>query len=187
MMPTPDKFTPIRAAASRREHGTHARYVAGCHCLLCRAAHSRYNSAREKAKQDGDWNGVVSAEKARMHLLWLSKNGIGYKVIAAYADVAPSILFAVKRGTRKGIRARAERRILATGIASTSDGTRVDAAPTWALIEKLLCDGYSKAQLARWLGYKVPAIQMKRTQITARNAMRVQRMYRMVREGRLSR
>lgn len=188
MTPKAERFVPIRAAAAERPHGTHARYVSGCHCLICRAAHSRYNSERERAKKDGDWNGIVSAERARKHLLRLSLVGVGYKAVAAAADVAPSILFQVKRGNRLHIRARAERRILAVDVQAIADGGRVDSAPSWRLIDALLGDGYSKAQIARWLGYKVQALQMKRGgQITAKRAANIERMYKLVRSGRLSR
>ncbi|HXB74003.1 MAG TPA: hypothetical protein VNY05_37540 [Candidatus Acidoferrales bacterium] len=128
-------FATIKEAASRKPHGTHARYVAGgCHCRPCRAAHSRYNTERARAKKDGDWNGIVSADAARKHLLWLSRRGVGYKAVGAAADVAPSILFAVRRGTKKRIRGRTERRILAVDQTMMADTALVDASQTWVLI-----------------------------------------------------
>jgi len=43
-------------------------------------------------------------------------------------------------------------------------------------INGLLEEGFTKAEIARRMGYSSPAIQFRRTRITARNALRVQRL-----------
>jgi hypothetical protein len=86
------------------------------------------------------------------------------------------------------IRASTERRILATDAACAGTNTLVPSRPSWKLIDELLDRGYSKAQIAQWLGYKTRAIQIKRGGLmTAGLASRVERMYRLVESGRLRR
>jgi len=49
--------------------GTRAKYMgARCRCMLCRAANSRYETGRLAARKNGDWNGLVPADRARRHL-----------------------------------------------------------------------------------------------------------------------
>jgi len=182
-----ERFLAVRAAAERCPHGTHARYVAGCHCMVCRAAHSRYNSGRERAKADGDWDGIVDAEPARVHVTRLGRVGMGYKAVAAAAGVPTSTLWAVKTGNRTRIRASALSRILGVDLYGRSDGQLIDARGTWRLLNRLTDDGYTKAQLAFWLGSKTPKLQIQRGQVTVRTAARVERLYRMIQAGRLSR
>lgn len=67
-------------------HGTRAAYKGGCKCLLCRAANSRYNTAREAARKHGDTRDLVSAEPVVRHLRKLAARGVGYKSVAAAAD-----------------------------------------------------------------------------------------------------
>lgn len=182
------RFAGLRAAAARRHHGTHARYVGGCRCLTCRAAHSRYTCERERAVARGEANGIVSAAPARRHVLALARKGVGYKAVAAAASVAPAILLAVKNGRRQRMRAQAVQRVLAVDGGAIADHALVASGATWRLLDELLAGGYSKAQIARWLGYRMPAIQIKRGgRITALTASKVERVYRMVQDGRLAR
>src|SRR5688572_24739280 len=85
----------------RREHGDRLRYMAGCRCTPCRAANSRYETERLRARKNGDWNGCVPAAKARAHLLKLSRRGVGTRAIADASGVARSILRAVARGEKQ--------------------------------------------------------------------------------------
>jgi hypothetical protein len=180
-------FAAIIAAAARREHGCHARYTAGCRCLPCRAAHARYESRCAELRRIGKGNPVVSAEPARQHLRALSRHGVGYKTVAKVAHVAASVLLGIRRGCRKNCRAATERAVLAVDRTAVHGTTNIDAGPTWNLINKLLRDGYSKAQLAAWLGLKTPALQLHHERITAINAAKIRRMHDDVQAGRLSR
>jgi DNA-binding CsgD family transcriptional regulator len=88
------------------------------------------------------------------------------------------------RGLRKTqIRRYTERRILAVSSGAASDHALISARPTWHKILKLLREGFSKAELARRLGYKRPALQLNRRKITAANAARVDRFYRLIMAG----
>jgi len=76
-------------------------------------------------------------------------------------------------GDRLRIRARTARKILAVTTDHRADHSFVPAEPTWVLIRRLLREGYTKRALARLLGYKSPAIQFRKTRVTARSAQRV--------------
>jgi hypothetical protein len=186
------RFLAIREAAARSEHGTRARYVAaGCRCMLCRAANSRYSVERDRARrEDGDRRELVDAGEARRHLRKLSRQGIGYKQVAESAKVSINVTAKILSGARKRIRANTARAVLAVTKANAllGDNSLVASGPTWRKLDELLGRGYSKAQLAKWLGHKAPALQIKRGgKITARTAFEVARMAEKIEAGLLRR
>lgn len=159
-------------------HGRRARYVAGCRCDLCRAANRNYARKRLHAQKDGDWNGIVDATEARRHLLWLSRQGVGRRAVHAASDVALTVIAGVRDGTKTQIRARTERKILAVTPDMVSDRALVKPGRTYQRIKHLVEEeGFSKAELARRLGYRSPALQFRRTRMTARNVARVEALY----------
>ena len=181
-----ERITRLRESCSTLPHGRRARYMAGCRCLLCRAAHSRYNCERERAVAEGRANPLVSAEAARAHLAKLSAAGVGYKSAAAAANVAKSVVFGIITGRRRNIRRETEERLLAVDATCVGDGALVDARPTWRILDGLIREGYTKRQLAAWLGVG-QSIQFRRDRITARNAAKVERMARLLDAGKLRR
>jgi hypothetical protein len=164
--------------AQRHPCGTRVRYNGGCRCDACRAANTQYERERGAARRAGDWNGIVDARLARAHLLKLSRQGVGRRAVAAASDVAETVLMDVRSGRKKRIRARTERRILAVTRECASDRALVDAGPTWALIDELLEERFTEAQLARWLGYDTPRLQFGRERVTVRNAADVATLHR---------
>lgn len=185
------KFDAIKSAAARQPHATRARYVSGCRCMLCRAANSRYESDRARARRDGDTRNVVSADSAQKHLRSLSRAGLGYKQVADIAQVSTTIVASILFGQRRRIRAHTERAILSVRKTHEvmPDGAKIAAGPTWRLLNELLDGGYTRTWLARQLGStaKVPALQVGRDLITVRTAGRVQRLYDAIQEGRVRR
>lgn len=173
----PSTLRPARELAASRPHGDRLRYLAGCRCADCRRANTQYETARARARKSGDWNGYVPAGATREHLTKLSAAGVGYKQAADAAKVSASIVAKILCGERRQVRARTERSILAVTTAVAADHALVDAAPSWKLIEQLLAQGFTKAHLARELGYERPAIQLGRTQCTVRNAYDVQQLH----------
>lgn len=166
--------------------GTRAKYVAGgCRCMLCRAANSRYETERALARKNGDWNGLVSAPDVRTHLLKLSKEGVGRRAVADAAGVARSIVAAIRSGKKETVRARTAARLLAVTKDAVADHALVSANRTWRQINRLLAEGFTKSELTRRLGSKskTPALQLKRAQVTARSAMKVDRLYSIVMRG----
>lgn len=173
---------PVSELAKDRPHGDRLRYVAGCRCFHCRRANSDYERDRQKARAAGDWNGLVSVAKARGHLAALSEFGVGRHAVADASGVSGSILWSIIKGDKKNIRARTERAILAVTVDQAADRALIDAGETWKLIDELLADGYSKAALARQLGYRTRALQLNRHKVTARNAYEVRRLYERLRK-----
>ena len=161
-------------------HGTLACYNAKkCRCEPCRTANREYERERAKKLARGITNRVISARRVREHLLALSAQGIGYKTVADAAQVGKTILQEVRSGRRKHVRQETERRVLAVKAEDvTHDRILVDAASTRQLIDELVAEGYAKAQLARWLGSKTPALQIAdREKVRARTALDVERLY----------
>ena len=178
----PLDLRPDADLAANKPHGTRIRYMGGCKCVPCRAANSRYESGRLEARRNGDWNGLVDAGRARRHLRRLSRAGIGRLSVAEACDVGKTSIAEIKNGIKKRIRARTERRILAVDKGAISGGQIVPAVGTWKRISRLLEEGFSKAELARRLGYRRPALQLHPERITARNRMKVQRLYNRIME-----
>ncbi len=168
---------PVAELAANKPHGDRLRYLAGCRCADCRRANTSYENARAKARKNGEWNGIVSATKARRHLRQLSKKGVGRRAVQAASDVADTILNEINTGRKKNIRASTERKILAVTTAAAGDRALIPAGPTWTLINELLADGYKKIDLVRYLKLKNKGLQLGRDQITVRNAHKVKRMY----------
>jgi hypothetical protein len=173
---------PIKVLAANRPHGDRLRYQAGCKCRECRRANSRYESERQKARRNGDWNGIVGATLARRHILKLSRRGIGRRAVSIAADVSENMIGAIKSKRKKQIRARSERRILAVTQADARDHSLVPAGRTWKLLRMLKTEGYKTEQLARQLGYAHPAIQFRKTRVLVRTAFRVEHLYRQLTE-----
>ncbi len=169
---------PTRERLAERPHGTRLRYIGGCRCMLCRAANSRYECERAAARRRGEWNGLVDAAPARAHVLDLGRRGVGYKAVAAAANLAVSTVARIRSGERLRIRALHSRRILAVDVQARADGSLVPAKSTWRLVGRLLEEGYTKARLARELGAQRPALQLGRRRVLALTAVRVERLYR---------
>jgi hypothetical protein len=184
-MPRPDDMTRLDDLAARHPHGVRVRYICGCRCMLCRAANSRYQTQRDLAKKNGDWNGIIPALRAREHLKMLQRRGIGRRLVAEICGVSQSMLADIKQQRKLNIRARTERAILSVTLEARANKTLVKASHTWALLNSLLREGFTQTDLARRLGSraKTPALQIRGHVVTAENAMKVERLYRQVMAG----
>ncbi|HYW57711.1 MAG TPA: hypothetical protein VE934_12165 [Polaromonas sp.] len=168
---------PVAELAATRQHGDRLRYMAGCRCGDCRGANTAYEKQRALARKAGDWNGIVPAARARAHMAELSAVNVGRRTVSDVADVSDTVLADIIAGRKTRIRARTERAILAVTPAAAADHALVPAKPTWKLLRELIKDGWSKAELARQMGYTVPALQLSRKQVTVRNAYDVQQLH----------
>lgn len=141
-------------------------------------ANSNYETTRARARKTGDWNGYVDAALARMHLQKLSRAGVGYKSAAAAADVSKTVVWQIFSGLKLRCRARTVRKLLAVNTDCRADASLVSAKRTWQLIGLLLEEGFTKCELARRLGYKNRALQLRKDYVLARSAARIERLYR---------
>ena len=158
-------------------HGNRLRYMGGCRCADCRRANTDYEKSRAIARKAGDWNGTVSAEKARQHLQHLSQAGVGRRTVQAATDVGDSILSAIINGSKQKIRARTERKILAVTPDVKADHALVSGESTWKLIDALIEAGFTRGRIALELGNKRPALQLRRSQVTVRHAWMIERIH----------
>jgi hypothetical protein len=172
---------PASELAKTRPHGDRMRYIGGCRCDDCRRANTAYETARARARKAGEWNGLVPADKARAHILELSKQGIGRDQVADASGMASSTLNLIARGQRKRLRAMNEKALLAVTPEAIADGAHIDAGPTWALLDDLIATGYTKARLAHELGCVMPALQISRNQCKASTALKVERLHKRLR------
>jgi len=83
----------------------------------------------------------------------------------------------IKHGNKPNIRRRTEECILTVTLEIKADKTLLPAAPTWRLLEHLFAEGFTKARLAKLLGYKTPALQINRWVVTAKTALKVEKLY----------
>lgn len=119
------------------------------------------------------FNGIVSAERARAHLVELSKAGVGRRAVAAACDVGESAIAAIAAGEQTQLRAETERRILAVDAGAAADHAVVRGAPTWAAIRELRRLGWSKARISRAIGNNGLALQIRKRRVLARTALAV--------------
>lgn len=168
---------PAKMLAADKPHGVRLRYMAGCRCDACRRANTDYEIQRAKARKAGDWNGIVPADRAREHLKALSRRGIGRRTVQACTDISVTVLFDIRSGRKKRIRARTERLILGVTKAQAADHALISGRKSARRIALLLEEGYTQKFLARRLGYKHPALQFNQDRITVRNAARIERLY----------
>lgn len=168
---------PASELAVNRPHGDRLRYIGGCRCDECRRANTAYETQRAKARKAGDWNGFVPAQPSREHIARLRGFGIGKRQIADAAKITLSTFQKIASGEREHVRGRTERAILAVTREAAADRALVSAKRTWKLLDELLATGYTKAHLARELGYASPAIQIKRTFCTVRTAYEVEQLH----------
>ena len=178
-MSRPSDMSPMERFA----HGTRARYTSGCHCDRCRRANREYARTRAKAIIFHGKNNLVSASAAREHLHSLSRSGVGRRAVADACDVSLTVLMEVRSGRKTTIRRQTEARILAVTTAAASDHAVIAGRDTNTQINRLLREGFTKAELARRLGFKTPALQIKRKRVLAKTAARVDRFYRQIMAG----
>jgi hypothetical protein len=177
-----ERIAKLQALAASKPHGTRSRYNAGCRCDECKRSNRNYEHERIKRKI---FHGParVSADRARAHILNLQRAGLGRHTISSAAGVHDRRISEIGAGERLHIKAETERRILCVTIKDRAAGAYIPAGPTFALIEQLVHDGYTKTQLATWLGYKRPALQFRRAGITQENADRVEALYNKLKDG----
>ena len=156
--------------------GTRTGYVTGCRCEPCRQAHREYNLHWDRHQRRVQYGleerhtPYVDASEAIAHIHWLRSQGIGKRTIAKASGIGVTSITEFSNGTRTRARQETIDRILAVGTHRIKPGIRIDAAPTWELINDLLAFGFTKARIAKELGNKTPALQINRHRVNKSTA-----------------
>lgn len=127
---------------------------------------------RNRADATLDPSEFVSSAPARAHIALLRSQGIGERTIAIRARLGRNAIGAIVRGESKRVKRSTSDRILAAPAAMRG-AALVPAAPTWELIDDMLATGKRKAWIAREIGLKTPALQLRRDRIQVTSAQKV--------------
>ena len=182
LQPSIQSLKPATILGASKPHGTRLRYMAGCKCDDCRAANTNYEKERARARKRGEWNGIVSANKAKRHLDKLSRQGVGRRAVADATDISQTTLCKIRKGIRRNIRAETEKLILAVNRKVASDHALIDAAPTKKLIATMMSWGNTKSSLANMLGL-VGSLQVYADTITVSKANKIQVLHDQIKRG----
>lgn len=177
------KIADLKASALLKKCGTRSKYSAGCRCFDCRRANTEYEKERARARKSGGWNGLVDADPVRLHLIALSRKGIGSKTVHEYSDVARSVIVDIINGKKSRVRKSTADRLLAVDKDCYKAGTLVSAKGVWKDIGWLIDEGFTIPQIAKRLGYKSPTIQFGKKKVTGRTKVKVQRFVGKLRLG----
>src|SRR5690606_20511244 len=145
----------------------------------CRQANRDYERERAGRVEPA----YINAQPAREWVQHLMACGLGPRRIAEVAGISHGAISKLlygdykKRGPSKRIRRETAERLLAVKPGDAADGAKVDAAPSWRLVDEMVAAGVSKVAIARQIGQTGPGLQLGRRLISARNARAIQRVY----------
>jgi hypothetical protein len=149
-----------------KHHGVRLAYQAGCRCLPCCAANSTYRPTP-----------LVDAGPARAHLKALAAGAVGHARAAQLSGVAVSQLRQIRVGTTTRVRVTTAARILAIPVRPAL-GVRISAVEARRKVRQLQRERLTKTQIAHALGYQSPRVQLGRTAVTLRTALKVKQLHR---------
>lgn len=126
-------------------------------------------------------NSLVPADRARVHLFELSKQGVGINAVRDASGIARTVILDIRTGKKATIRRDTETKILDVDTTARLDCARVDGTETRRLIADLLArGGFTKTALARRLGSEasIPTLQYERDFVSVRTARKVAELHR---------
>lgn len=164
-------------------HGTRARYVRGCRCKPCTKANREYARSRSLEKAWGRGNPLITTGELKERLWLLNSRGIGLRTVSEITGISRTVLSDIRSGKKTNCRKKTRDRVFELDISEgvrLHDAQLVDADPTWVLLNKLIDLGWTRSELGKRLGSKakVPSLQIRKGQVTARTEQKVQRLYR---------
>jgi transcriptional regulator with XRE-family HTH domain len=150
---------PCLHKRANHQHGTYACYVLDfCRCLPCASANSNYEVERVRRIAYGR-PAYVAAEPVRAHVRALMAAGLGWKRVAARAEVSSGVMTKLLYGeTARGmppsrrIRPDTAARLLAVTADRLADGAVIDGTGTRRRLQALVVAGWPQARLAERLG-----------------------------------
>lgn len=119
---------------------------------------------------------MIPLTQALRYVAELRAAGVGLKTIARRSGVSHSLLVSMIKGKIKRSRRDTVDAILAV-LPTPPDGTNIDGAETWRLIEDLLSRGWTRMWIAQKLGAARPSLQIKRHAVTVETARRVRELH----------
>jgi hypothetical protein len=130
----------------------------------------------------------IPATETRKHILKLSRRGIGVGTIADCAGVSATVVGLVRCGVKRIIYNTTAERVLAVDETAQQNKQIVSARESHHILNTLVEYGYTKRQLAIWMGYSGPNPRFPyRDKITAKTALRVTKLVRLLEDGKLKR
>jgi DNA-binding CsgD family transcriptional regulator len=156
-----------------------------CRCEPCTIASSdAQREARHRIEP-----AYVLATPVRQHCLALMAQGMGPKSIAKAAGISHGGISKLiygdykGRGPSKRVRLVTAQRVLAVTPADAAPAQKIDAAPTWRLLNEMIDAGAPKSQIAVHLGMKGPGLQIRTGQVRASTARAVAELHRRWKAG----
>lgn len=142
---------------THHDHGTRNAYVVDkCRCRPCRDAAATYERRRAKDRAYGR-PAYVDATPVRTHVQQLQAQGMGWKRIAAAANLQTSVVWKLLYGdpTRglaptKRVMPKTRDALLAVTL-DLAPGLTIDGTGTRRRLQALVADGWSMSELARRL------------------------------------
>ena len=170
--------------AGKRAHGTRVKYVQdGCRCADCTAANTAYSTAldREVRARAAGYDiepRLIDAQPALDRLKLLRRNGIGARTVQELTGISRTTLRGITSGQTQRIRPDTLDLIMQVTYDDRPGGARVDARPTWQLINKLLRKGFTKTAIATAIaGKPTQQLQVSKHLVTLRIERRVQQVF----------
>jgi len=121
---------------------------------------------------------TVLAHKTREHILFLSQNGVGEEAVHQASGVANCIIRDIRQGKQQAVLPETEKRILAVTLAAALPHALVHGQEVWKKVTELRSKGgMTKGEIAKALGNKTPALQLKKKKMTAKSARKVERLH----------
>lgn len=169
------------------EHGTRTRYVRSkCRCEPCTVANRVYarenerHHARVRYGIEQPVDKFVDAKETREHLAWLRSFGVGLRTVRQLTGIGRTALQQIVSGETKKVHKDTETKVLGLWRDTRHPLVIVDAAPTLKRIAWLQEQGWSRARIARELGYRSPVLQINRQRIRYATEQRVERLVKRV-------
>ena len=161
-------------------HGTNSGYSAhNCRCGPCTVAHRVYIREWMRKKRDQEYgfapvvNPYLDNTEAAEHLAWLSSQGVGRRTISQHTGLAVTTLWKIQSRQAKRSQQVTINKILAVHKGIVRPGARIDAGPTWALVDELRAHGWSKARISAAIGRNGRALQIGKTTVRRSTAQEI--------------
>ena len=157
-----------------------------CKCQQCYLRKKRYRIEYERGVRK-----TTSTERAREHLVELSKQGVGRRTVAKQIGVGPRALFMIKTGRAKIVSKEIEAKILsfqASDAALVANSQTVDATATKVRVQALNALGWTGTDLAQMMGRNTVGLDI-RDRVTRKRALEILELCREIgmREGKSQR